>query len=503
MTAPEAPPQPTPLQKWQSGQLRMIAESVLWLMRYAQVPDVHGTEGARPFAAWRHIVALLRSLQSGQSLCILKARQVGISWAISLYALWLAMTRANSLVVIISKTGADAGIVLDHCRFMYDHFPDWLREAARVRAYSQGKDGNGELSFIGGGSIVCLAATPNAGRGMTPTLVVFDEFAYHPWAEKGYTAIKPALDGGGQIVIASTAAGPRGTFHRVYVQARQGLSSIKAVFLPWWSRPNRMKVAEDGEWIPSERWLEKTKADFIGITAEFRQEFPATEREAWVVLTGLVYGIANDGTDRVIFDGRSYPQGNLSPDPCKWDDCKWHYASVDWGGGDPTAVGLYGVTSSGRAHKFYEGHWVGSTSAMTIAQFILDHRPPNGFDAIVCGADESVSISTLRELFAGYNDWVKAAETARKLGFGLSTHALLTRRLTFNEERCPYSIGEFGSYSWKNASDSNTGERYATKAPEDHHGDHCDEMRYFVAEWLGGEDANSRDPDEEFELVLT
>ena len=113
-----------------------------------------------------------------------------------------------------------------------------------------------------------------------------------------------------------------------------------------------------------------------------------------------------------------------------WD----HYASIDWGGGDPTAIGLYGQLSSGRIHKFREFHWEGAIGVDRIAQFLGEWDPEKSMlSEIYAGKDEGTSIQSLRDL--GWN--VFEAETDRKIGFNTTSFVLKQRRLTINPDTWP------------------------------------------------------------------
>lgn len=495
--------------------LSLVASSFTDFLGVVSVLNVQ-RGGPTRYRRWPHLLALARRLERGESVVVLKARQLGVTWLMASYILWAAMFRADQLVLVISKGQVDSNEVIRKVRFIHDHLPWWAR--APLLKQLMPSTGVAELTFGNGSRILSMPATENAGRGLTANIVFVDEAAFHPFATTNYASYRPAIADGGQLVMVSTSAGPHGLFHDLYKAAQRGDSTYRAVFLPWWSRPSRQRpltdaqgrfldaeghivdAVEQAEKVASEAWLLREKGNYAHMPAQFRHEYPATEGEAWSAAAGLVYGIDTDGIS--IFSHEDHPRGNISPDPCGWDDCWMHFAGVDWGGGAPTAVGCYGLLKSGRLHKFSELHFVGPCSVDDIAQYLDTWAPKLGWDDILCGADEPVSIQSLRNM--GFP--ARAAITKRGEGFGhckdllkgprfLRTDGTLTdpiRRATFNPETCPFSIGEFDSYYHDVRKDKITGESYATKTPQDHHGDHCDEFRY-VATWVMRDEFAMRD----------
>jgi phage FluMu gp28-like protein len=67
-----------------------------------------------------------------------------------------------------------------------------------------------------------LAAQPQE-RGQRlhrQSLVILDEFAKNPNAAQLYTAVKPTIDGGGKMIILSTANGAGNLFHEMVEKAQ-------------------------------------------------------------------------------------------------------------------------------------------------------------------------------------------------------------------------------------------------------------------------------------------
>jgi hypothetical protein len=114
-----------------------------------------------------------------------------------------------------------------------------------------------------------MPATKSAGRTFTASLVVMDEAAFMVHANALYTALKPTIDAGGQLIILSTANGKGNLFHTLVQRALRGAGRFAFTFLGWNVRPERTQA-----------WYDATEADAVD-SAHMRQEYPATPEEAF------------------------------------------------------------------------------------------------------------------------------------------------------------------------------------------------------------------------------
>lgn len=229
-----------------------------------------------PFTLWPAQLPVLWSLQRGglgsrqnpdRLTLILKARQLGISWLCCLYALWVCLFGNGKVVLLFSKGETEAQELLRRIKVLYQRLPDWMQENLPAVV----TDNEEEFGFRNGSVARSLAATKSAGRSFTASLVILDEAAFLMWADALYSALKPTIDGGGQLIILSTANGIGNLFHRLWLRAQEGLSGFRAVFLPWWSRPGR-----DAAWYAAQ------VAEYDD-PAMVKQEYPASATEAFLV----------------------------------------------------------------------------------------------------------------------------------------------------------------------------------------------------------------------------
>lgn len=220
-----------------------------------------------PFTLWPAQIGVMWVLMVERLIIILKARQLGISWICCAYALWLCLFQNGKFVLIFSKGQSEANEMLERVGKLYERLPDWLKEAAPALI----KKNTTELEWANGSHIESLPATQHAGSGYTASLVILDEASKILWANQLYTALKPTIDNGGQLIILSSANGIGNLFHQLWTKATAGLNSFTTIFLPWWARPSR-----DAAWYASQL-TEYTDPQMV------KQEYPSSAIEAFLV----------------------------------------------------------------------------------------------------------------------------------------------------------------------------------------------------------------------------
>lgn len=220
---------------------------------------------AIPFHLWPAQIALLSDIHTERLLLILKARQLGISWLVCAYVLWLCLFHPGRLVLMFSIGQDEADELLRRVNVMY-----W-RLSAEMRAALDPltKANTEEMAWANGSRVQSLPARKTAGSGYTASLVVLDEFAKNQWAAELYTAVKPTIDGGGKMIIFSSAQGTGNLFHELCEKAQKGLGRFVLRFLPWWERPGRDAT-----------WYADVAADAVQ-SSLMAQEYPATPDEAF------------------------------------------------------------------------------------------------------------------------------------------------------------------------------------------------------------------------------
>ncbi len=221
-----------------------------------------------PFRLWRAQRETLRDIVMHHLVVILKARQLGLSWLVIGFALWLMLFYPAATISVFSRRQEEAVYLLgnERLRGMYERLPDWLK----ARSVTADKDTRWQLS---NGSIARAFPT-NAGDSYTVTLAIVDEADLAPDLNALMSAAKPTIDGGGRMILLSRSdkSQPQSEFKRIYQAAKAGQSPWKAIFLPWYARPARDNA-----------WYEEQKRDILSRTTaldDLHEQYPATDTEA-------------------------------------------------------------------------------------------------------------------------------------------------------------------------------------------------------------------------------
>lgn len=269
------------------------------------IDDAQG-EGVMPFRLWDAQRELLGAIEDERLLLILKARQLGITWLVCAYALWLCLHYPQRLVLTFSIGQAEANEMMRRMHAMY-----WrIEKNKRLSLPAVEKDNTEEMVFSNGSRIQSLPSRKSAGSGYTASLIILDEFAKNENAAALYTAVKPTIDGGGKMIILSTANGAGNLFHSMVEKARAKTSRFAFRFLPWLARPGRDAA-----------WYAAVEADAID-SSLMKQEYPATPEEAF----------------------EASEVGAFLPSIALWDVCREELAPL--GAHEPCVLALDGAESN-------------------------------------------------------------------------------------------------------------------------------------------------------------
>jgi len=222
-----------------------VAEHPINLIPYARVSDP--LRGNAAYEAWPHIIEFLQVAHEAKSLVVIKARQIGLSWASALYALWTAMYRPNARVLLISIGEREAGELLAKSKYIWRYLPGFLKPTLNFDSVTM-------LGFeVMESKIVALPNTAYAGKGEAGTLVINDEWDFHEFAAANYASAKPTVDRGDAKVIGVTTVdktNPNSFSKQIFRGAIVGENNFKALFYPYDILPWR-----------DEAWYEQTKRD--------------------------------------------------------------------------------------------------------------------------------------------------------------------------------------------------------------------------------------------------
>ena len=263
---------------------KCAGDFIYFVMEYVQIYDATEKKWI-PFKLWAEQQEVALDLTVEKLIVILKARQLGMTWLVLAYALWLMVFYPAATVLLFSLRDTEAVYLLstDRLKGMYKRLPSWLM----MRNWSVDKDGKevyewiprsviidgGHLWQMANGS-VARAFPTSAGDSYTATLAIVDEADLVPDLSALLLRVKPTIDGGGQLILLSKVnkSLPMSEFKTIYRAAKKKLNDWKAIFLAWYVRPSR-----------TPEWYERQKRDAesrIGGTDDLYENYPATDDEA-------------------------------------------------------------------------------------------------------------------------------------------------------------------------------------------------------------------------------
>jgi hypothetical protein len=242
-------------------------DPLLFLDRFGKVYDPAARDWI-PFRLWDAQLPVLDALEREKLLVLLKARQIGMSWLVMGYALWLMLFWPAATVLLFSKREEESVYLLgrERLRGMWARLPGWLRVP------STEPSGATTWTLVNGS--VARAFPANAGDSYTATLAVVDEADLVPDLDTLLNRVKPTVDAGGKLVLLSRPdkSRPESPFKRIYRAAVEGTNAYRPLFLPWQADPRR----EAG-------WYEAQKRDVLARTGgldDLHEQYPTTDLEA-------------------------------------------------------------------------------------------------------------------------------------------------------------------------------------------------------------------------------
>lgn len=223
-----------------------------------------------PFRLFDFQKDLIQTYRSNRLVVANKYRQAGISTTTCAYIAWYIMFNSNRQVAIIAnklETARDE-IMSDVVLFI-ESCPAWLRpKTGRETETGKYKDTQ-KLKIYDNESKLGAFSAKGGLRGMTPTLIFWDETAWTDMGDKFWTAAKPTLGTGGSAIMVSTPSGLDAVFYKHFEGARKvdpntgkSKNGFKAVELWWFNDPRynmglvwlKNKGRENEIELPDEDW---------------------------------------------------------------------------------------------------------------------------------------------------------------------------------------------------------------------------------------------------------
>jgi len=226
-----------------------------------------------PFKMWAAQHQVIDTLHENTWIVVLKARQLGLSWLVLGYILWMMLFRPGTTALVFSRREDEAVDLINfRLKGIYLRLPRWMRAKAVI------VDSKLDWRLSNGSNAKGFPTT--GARSYTGTIVVIDEADYIDDLDGLMNAVKPTIDAGGQLIILSTSdkSKPNSPFKRIYRGAKQQDNGEPSdtgwvrIFLPWYARPDR-----------NEEWYKRQATEIEARTTvldDLYQEYPATDIEA-------------------------------------------------------------------------------------------------------------------------------------------------------------------------------------------------------------------------------
>ena len=228
----------------------------------------HPKLGSLPLILYPFQHRMVEAFHNQRYVIGLTARQMGKTTTAAAYLLWRAMFVPDTQILIAANKFVQAMEIMDRIRYGYEECADHIR--AGVTEYNKGT-----IKFDNGSRITARATTPDAGRGLSITLLYLDEFAFvRPnMASEFWTSIQPVLSTGGGCIITSTPKNDEDQFAQIWRSANNNCDEYGNIFPNGVGRNDffPIKVKWDEHPDRDEAWATPFRHS-LG-EARFRQEF--------------------------------------------------------------------------------------------------------------------------------------------------------------------------------------------------------------------------------------
>lgn len=171
----------------------------------------------KPFPPKEYLYRIDQLFVQEKILCIPKSRRMMMTWRILALILWEGIFQKNSVIFVQSKKGEDSAYLLgdDRLMFMYNRLPHDRHDFPKIKRCIKDTAGKGynTIQFDNGTSYFAVAEGADQLRQYTASRVYCTEMAFWSQAELTWMALRPIIQGGGKIIIDSSAN--PGFFHRL------------------------------------------------------------------------------------------------------------------------------------------------------------------------------------------------------------------------------------------------------------------------------------------------
>jgi hypothetical protein len=197
-----------------------------------------------PMDLFEDQIQLIKDYENYNENITRKYRQAGVTTVTAAWLskkLQLAKPDNPERVLLIANKRDTAVEMANKVRHFLEQWPDWINVG-----FSPDKNSESRFRLNNGCEVKAVATSPDALRGYTPTILVFDEAAYIEAGEDFWAASMASLSTGGKIILVSTPNGYDPIYYGVYDQAIRGLNDFHITDLRWFKDP---RYTKDLRWV--------------------------------------------------------------------------------------------------------------------------------------------------------------------------------------------------------------------------------------------------------------
>lgn len=449
-----------------------------FIENFVYIESKEGSETEVKFNLWPKQKETLNDMLTRRWMIFLKARQLGCTWLVLAYAIWL-MFRPSKRIIALSKTEPDAWALVARVEFIIRHLPWWFIQKSsnpipnmytydNTLSWVRIRHPSGEDSVF-----MSLPAAQNSGASLTADVVIFDEWGLMEWAEQIYRASFPTINRpgdkpeNGQVFGISTMR--IGTFfHKMVLRALHGLNDYKLVFWPWYTDPSR-----------DQKWYDDATRNYEG---NMKSDYPATIEEALSQAEGCFFNELDASV-------------HIKPKLKEVPEYFKRYISIDYGL-DMLAVLWYYVDDKGW-YRVYREIFEKDKIVSAAAALILAENADEDIAGFFAPSDlmfnrKADTGKSLAESFSEFGIYLTKADNRREQGWEQLKELLapfetvneqtgekyMTAKLTIDEGAAP----ELWRCLTTIQRDPNNYNDVLDRKPEDHALTHMpDSIRYFAA----------------------
>lgn len=226
------------------------------------------------FKLWKEQKEAVRAFHENKKTVVLKARQLGFSWLSLSYAVSQMIAKPGFMVLCFSQGEKEAKEMIRRVgKVILPNMIGLFGDGGPIRFVALKETVT--IIFPDGRESVMQAmpSSADSGRSLSADLIIFDEWAMHPFAAELFDAVFPTINRpNGKFIGLSTMK--RGTyFEDVVVNYEE--KGFYRVFIPWSADPRR-----------TVEWYEET---WKALGDKTLQEYPATVEEALTIPGGAFF----------------------------------------------------------------------------------------------------------------------------------------------------------------------------------------------------------------------